>query len=84
MILEKITLLSFYFWSWINTTLKKILKNEKINVDNLVRICGVWGCNFGEITEYVPDEKAIIKFEPGNWQLPDLQEGEHARVLEEG
>jgi len=64
-------------------SLLKISKDENIYVDILVRICGVLGCDFGDIMEYVPDENAVIKSKPGNRQRPDLQEGEPARVSEE-
>lgn len=64
-------------------SLLKISKDENIYVDILVRICSVLGCDFGDIMEYVPDENAVIQSEPGNRQLPDLQEREPARVSEE-
>lgn len=64
-------------------SLLKISKDENIYVDILVRICGVLGCDFGDIMEYVPEENTVIKSEPGNRQRPDLQEGEPARVSEE-
>jgi len=64
-------------------SLLKISKDENIYVDILVRICGVLGCDFGDIMEYVPDENSVIKSESGNRQRPDLQEGEPARVSEE-
>ena len=64
-------------------SLLKISKDENIYVDILVRICSVLGCDFGDIMEYVPDENAVIKSEPGNRQLPDLQEGAPVRVSEE-
>jgi putative transcriptional regulator len=64
-------------------SLLKISKDENIYVDILVRICGVLGCNFGDIMEYVPDENAVIKSEPSHRQLPDLQEEKPARVSEE-
>ena len=64
-------------------SLLKISKDENINVDILVRICGVLGCDFGDIMEYVPDENAVIKSEPANRQRPDLQEEAPARVSEE-
>jgi DNA-binding Xre family transcriptional regulator len=64
-------------------SLLKISKDENIYVDILVRICGVLGCDFGDIMEYVPDENSVIKSEPGNRQLPDLQEEKPARVSEE-
>jgi len=64
-------------------SLLKISKDENIYVDILVRICGVLGCDFGDIMEYVPDENAVIKSEPGNRQLPHLQEEKPARVSEE-
>ncbi len=66
-----------------SSSLLKISKDENIYVDILVRICGVLGCGFGDIMEYVPDENAVIKSEPGNRQQPDLQEGEPAIVSEE-
>lgn len=64
-------------------SLLKISKDENIYVDILVRICSVLGCDFGDIMEYVPDENAVIKSEPGNRQLPNLQERDPARVSEE-
>ena len=64
-------------------SLLKISKDENIYVDILVRICGVLGCDFGDIMECDPDENSVIKSEPGNRQRPDLQEGEPARVSEE-
>lgn len=64
-------------------SLLKISKDENIYVDILIRICGVLGCDFGDIMEYVPEENTVIKSEPGNRQRPDLQEGEPARVSEE-
>ncbi len=64
-------------------SLLKISKDENIYVDILVRICGVLGCDFGDIMEYVPDENAVIKSEPANRQRPDLQEEAPARVSEE-
>ena len=64
-------------------SLLKISKDQNIYVDILVRICSVLDCDFGDIMEYVPDENAVIKSEPGNRQRPDLQEGEPARVSEE-
>ena len=64
-------------------SLLKISKDENIYVDILVRICGVLGCDFGDIMEYVPDENAVIQSEPGNRQLPNLQERDPARVSEE-
>lgn len=63
--------------------LLKMSKDENICVDILVRICGVLGCDFGDIMEYVPDVNSVIKSEPGNRQRPDLQEGEPERVYEE-
>ncbi len=53
-------------------SLLKISTEENIYGDILVRICGVLGCDFGDIMEYVPDENSVIKSEPGNRQLPDL------------
>ena len=64
-------------------SLLKISKDENIYVDILVRICSVLGCDFGDIMEYVPDENAVMQSEPGNRQLPDLQEREPARVSKE-
>ncbi|MDX9888745.1 MAG: helix-turn-helix transcriptional regulator [Anaerovoracaceae bacterium] len=64
-------------------SLLKISKDENIYVDILVRICSVLGCDFGDIMEYVPDENAVIQSEPGNRQLPNLQERDPARVSEE-
>ena len=63
-------------------SLLKISKDENIYVDILVRICGVLGCDFGDIMEYVPDENSVIKSEPSNRQRPDLQEGEPEKVSE--
>jgi len=64
-------------------SLLKISKDENIYVDILARICGALDCDFSDIMEYVPDKNAVIKSEPSNRQLPDLQVGEPARVSEE-
>ena len=64
-------------------SLLKISKDENIYVDILARICGALGCDFVDIMEYVPDENAVIKSEPGNRQLLDLQEEKPVNVSKE-
>lgn len=36
-------------------TLAKLGKNETVSMDVLIRICGVLGCDIGDIVELIPD-----------------------------
>ena len=39
-----------------SSTIAKMTKNETVSTDVLVKICGVLGCDVGDIMEVVPDE----------------------------
>ena len=39
-----------------SSTIAKMTKNEPVSTDVLVKICGVLGCDVGDIMEVVPDE----------------------------
>ena len=40
--------------SWTTTT--KMSKNEKVNMDMLMKICETLHCNIGDIMDILPDE----------------------------
>ncbi|MBE6662866.1 MAG: helix-turn-helix transcriptional regulator [Ruminococcaceae bacterium] len=38
-----------------SSTIAKMTKNETVSTDVLVKICGVLGCDVGDIMEVIPD-----------------------------
>jgi DNA-binding Xre family transcriptional regulator len=42
------------------TSLAKLARGDTVNTQILIKICCALQCDFGDIMEYVPDEKEVI------------------------
>ena len=40
-------------------TMTKLRRDEPVNLAILGRICGVLGCDFGDLMQYIPEEKIM-------------------------
>lgn len=44
-------------------TMTKLRRDEAVNISILGRICDALGCDFGDIIEYIPDDKGAPEAE---------------------